>query len=65
MPKALDAAKIAETNPKVDLAEVRRAEELLKELRKQGVSKSEYDVVSPYDRRPLDKPDEPPPRLSR
>ncbi len=43
----------AKTNPKVDVEQVREAQVLLEELRKQGLTRPEYDIASPYERRPL------------
>ena len=49
IPKIRDAAK---TNPNVDVGKLREAQRLLDELRKAGVSPKEYDLSSPYRRRP-------------
>jgi hypothetical protein len=48
-----DAEHAAKTNPKVDVEKVREAQVLLEELRKAGVSRQEYEISSPYERKPL------------
>ena len=50
IPSIEEAAK---SNPEVDVEKVREAQVLLEELRKQGLSRPEYDIASPYERRPL------------
>ena len=50
IPDVEDTAKV---NPKVDVEKAREAQILLEELRKQGLSRREYDIASPYERRPL------------
>lgn len=43
----------AAVNPRVDVETVREAQELLEELKEQGISRPGYDIASPYERRPL------------
>lgn len=43
----------AATNPRVDVETVREAQELLAELRKQGITRPGYEIASPYERRRL------------
>jgi hypothetical protein len=54
---APDIEELAENNPAVDPAQVREAQELLRELRREGVPGPSYDIVSPYERRPVRKPE--------
>lgn len=48
-----DAEDVAKTNPKIDVDQVREAQTALEELRKAGLSRQEYGITSPYERRPL------------
>ena len=52
-PAPPDTDRIAERNPGVDVGQLKEAQDLLKELRTQGVSGPEYDISSPYENRPL------------
>jgi hypothetical protein len=45
-------ADLAKANPKVDVDKLRDAQAALEELRKAGVMRREYDIASPYERRP-------------
>ncbi len=47
-----DIEETAESNPKIDVGQIREAQALLRELREQGLSRPEYGIVSPYERRP-------------
>jgi hypothetical protein len=49
--------EIAKNNPEVDVGQLRKAQELLKELRREGVDGPEYGIVSPYERRPSRQPE--------
>jgi hypothetical protein len=44
-------------NPKVDGGKVREAQEAIEELRRGGVLGPTYGITSPYERRPLRKPE--------
>lgn len=48
-----DPGEVAERNPAVDIKQLREADRLLDELSKHGVTRPEYDIASPYERRPL------------
>jgi hypothetical protein len=63
MPKTANIDDIAERNPKVNVAQVRETQRLLDTLGEGG--EPTYDVVSPYARKPMHKPDRKPPRLGR
>ena len=52
-PAVPDEKRAAEDNPKVDIEQVREAQALLEELRRQGLVRPEYEIASPYERRPL------------
>lgn len=52
-PAQPDAETIAEGNTKIDIGQVREAQALLEELRRQGLVRPEYEIASPYERRPL------------
>lgn len=47
----------AKDNPQVDVGQLREAQELMKELRREGVGGPSYGIVSPYERRPTRKPE--------
>jgi hypothetical protein len=47
------AEKMAEVNRNVDVGQVREAQALLEELRRQGLARPEYEIASPYERRPV------------
>lgn len=49
--KAISVKKVAKRNPHVDLAKIREAYALLRELDRQGAEESRYNLVSPFDRR--------------
>ena len=49
--------ELAKTNPQVDVGQLREVQELMKELRREGVSGAEYGIVSPYERRPSRQPE--------
>ena len=55
MPKARkkvdDVTEIAKRNPRVDLAKVRAAEDMLKKVERQDGDTAKYSLVSPFDRR--------------
>lgn len=46
----VDADKLIEENPKVDPEQLRDAQELVSMLRKSGVPRPSYGIVSPYQR---------------
>jgi len=50
-----DVKKVAETNPQVDVEQLKEARALLGELRKGGRRQREYGITSPYARKPLQK----------
>jgi hypothetical protein len=50
----VDVEKTAESNPNVDAGKVRETEAALAELRRAGLTRQEYEIVSPYERRQLD-----------
>jgi hypothetical protein len=52
-----DVDKLVKENPGVDAAQVREAQKLLEELRREGVSGPSYGISSPYERRPVRKRD--------
>jgi hypothetical protein len=58
MKKRLDINEIAKKNPRVSLEEFRKAQILDKELRDQDAERPGYDLVSPYERRPLHGPND-------
>jgi hypothetical protein len=45
-----DVERVAETNPKVDITQIREAQALLAELKQQGLVRPEYEIASPYAR---------------
>ena len=49
--------ELAESNPQVDVGQLREAQELVRELRREGVGGAEYGIVSPYERRPTRQPE--------
>lgn len=51
-PDLLDVDEVASTNPRVDMGKFLEAEAALAELRNAGVPREEYDITSPYARRP-------------
>jgi hypothetical protein len=51
-PEIPNAEEAARSNPKVDVDQLREAQTLLEELRKKGLAGPEYDIPSPYERRP-------------
>jgi hypothetical protein len=55
-PHVPDAEELVKSNPHVDAAQVREAQELIGELRHEGVVGPTYRIDSPYDRRPMTKP---------
>jgi hypothetical protein len=52
-----DLDELAEKNPAADGAQIREAQELLRELRRDGVTRPSYNIQSPYERRPVRKPE--------
>ena len=44
--------KLAKKNPLVDIDQLREAQALVKEFRKDGAGKPQYDIESPYGSRP-------------
>ena len=53
-----DLDTLIEDNPGVDGRQIREAQELLEELRREGVGGPSYGIVSPYERRPFPDDDE-------
>ena len=49
--------ELLKQNPRVDGGQVREAQKLLKELRRDGNLGRGYEIVSPYERRPVHKPE--------
>lgn len=49
--RKMDVEKLIEKNEKVNGDQVREAQDLLRELRRDGVGGPSYDIVSPYERR--------------
>ena len=49
MAKIPDLDKTARENPDVDPEQVKEAQELVEELRKEGFGKREYDLASPFE----------------
>lgn len=47
-----DVEKQAKRNPKVNVRQVREAQEMLEELRKAGIGKPQYEIEPPYGSRP-------------
>lgn len=54
-PKAHDIDALAKNNPLVDREKVREAQRLVETLRKEGLGGPSYEIVSPYERRPMTK----------
>lgn len=52
-----DVDEMVKNNPQVDGGQIREAQELIEELRREGVQKPSYGIESPYERRPLRKPE--------
>lgn len=50
-----DVREVAEGNPGVEPEKVERVHELVEELKRRGARRREYDVASPYVRRPLER----------
>ncbi len=48
MAKKTDIDEIISNNPKVDAGQVREAQLLVQELRKQGLGRPEYNLTLPY-----------------
>ena len=51
MPKHLELDEILALNPQVDEQLLNQSKELLSKLRQAGISKRNYNLVSPYSRR--------------
>lgn len=49
---------LAKKNPKVNVKQLREANELLEELRKGGLRKRQYEIETPYESRPRRVKDE-------
>lgn len=49
--KAISPTGIAKTNPRIDVAKLKEAQAVLRDLRRQGAEESKYDLASPFDRR--------------
>lgn len=49
--------KLVDQNPNVDARQLKEGRAMLKRLEREGVSKPRYEIVSPYERRPLRKTD--------
>ena len=47
--------EIIKNNPHVDPEQLREAQELIKGLRSGGATGASYEILSPYERRPLHK----------
>jgi hypothetical protein len=47
--------KLVDQNPKVDAAQLKEGRALLDLLEREGVGKPRYEIVSPYERKPLRK----------
>jgi hypothetical protein len=45
--------KLVDENPNVDGEQLEEARALLKRLEREGVGKPRYEIVSPYERKPL------------
>jgi hypothetical protein len=52
-PSGINEEAVAKSNPKVDVDQLRRARELVAELREEGVTRPAYSIGSPYRRRPI------------
>jgi hypothetical protein len=48
LPKSVDAETVARNNLNVDVRQIRQAQELLDELRRQGLAKPQYNLGPPY-----------------
>ncbi len=48
-----DVIDIAKDNPQVDVDKLRRARDLLEKLKDAGIARREYNIASPYQRRPV------------
>lgn len=49
--KVLDIEDVAANNPQVDTRQVREVLDILRELRKSGITRASYNLVSPYSRK--------------
>jgi hypothetical protein len=45
--------KLVKQNPNVDAAQLREGRAWLERLEREGVGKPSYEIVSPYERKPL------------
>jgi hypothetical protein len=54
----LDLDSLLKKNKNVDADQVRQTQDLLEELRKHGLARPHYDLVSPYERRPSRRSEE-------
>jgi hypothetical protein len=52
-----DLDEAAKNNPKVDGDQIREAQELLREIRRDGGGGPTYNIDSPYERGPVGKPE--------
>ena len=48
-----DIDAVAARNPKVDAGEIRAAQDLMAQLRSEGLERPSYAIASPYEHRPL------------
>lgn len=48
--KALEIEDVIANNPQVDTKQVQEVLDTLRELRKSGITRASYNLVSPYDR---------------
>ncbi len=53
----LNVEELIKRNPNVDADKVREAQEVLRALRRGGVSGPTYEIDSPYQRGPISKPE--------
>lgn len=53
----LDVERLLKQNPNVDVDKLREAQEVLRDLRRGGVSGPRYQIDSPYERGPISKPE--------
>lgn len=58
MPEHLELDEILTLNPQVDEQLLNQARELLRKMRLAGISKRNYNLASPYSRRPKPVPKE-------
>jgi len=49
--KVLEMEEVVANNPQVDAKQVREVLDTLRELRKSGITRASYSLVSPYGRR--------------